>query len=181
MDCKEFRQLLDLYVDGELSPEGSSAAREHRETCVACKRAEEQLLLLRTALKHVVNKPEPPLSLVSNIKSITRPFWRRLLPQFLGGSEAMESQKSESSFWQRKVAIPTPALALMLTAILSFVGWTIVSRNVPEAKKPPAVVRKSALSPASSNRGFDLTQFDRGDRAEIYKVRLSQLNSETVR
>ncbi len=46
-DCKQMREVLDLYVDGELSPEATGVARLHINDCAACRPAERKLLLLR--------------------------------------------------------------------------------------------------------------------------------------
>ena len=58
-DCKHMREVLDLYVDGELSPEATAAARLHLNECTACRRAERQLLLLREGVKGAVAQYRP--------------------------------------------------------------------------------------------------------------------------
>ena len=59
-DCKQMREVLDLYVDGELSPEATADARLHLTECTACRQAERELLLLREGVKAAVAKYEPP-------------------------------------------------------------------------------------------------------------------------
>ncbi len=63
MDCKRMREVLDLYVDRELSPEASAQAGLHLEECQACRRAERQLLQLRQHIRLAVNKWQLPDSL----------------------------------------------------------------------------------------------------------------------
>ena len=46
MDCKNLRELLDLYVDGELSPEAKVQAETHLAECRSCQRAEKSPYLL---------------------------------------------------------------------------------------------------------------------------------------
>ena len=36
--CEEYAALLDLYVDGELSPEEMAAVQEHLDQCPDCRR-----------------------------------------------------------------------------------------------------------------------------------------------
>ena len=59
-DCKQMREVLDLYVDGELSPEATAAARLHLNECTACHQAQRELLLLREGVKAAVSEYRPP-------------------------------------------------------------------------------------------------------------------------
>jgi hypothetical protein len=54
------REVLDLYVDGELSAEATDAARRHLSECAACRRTEQQLLLLRKGVQAAVAQYQPP-------------------------------------------------------------------------------------------------------------------------
>jgi hypothetical protein len=58
-DCKQMREALDLYVDGELSPEAAAAAHLHLNECMACRQAERDLLLLREGVKAAVEQHHP--------------------------------------------------------------------------------------------------------------------------
>jgi hypothetical protein len=49
MDCKQFREVMDLYVDGELSSSATAAASLHRAECPACDRCSKELSRLRSA------------------------------------------------------------------------------------------------------------------------------------
>lgn len=76
MDCKEFREVLDLYLDAELSPEAMAAARGHLSECGRCHRVEAELLRLRQAVKQVVTQYQPPADLARRIRRPLRPAWR---------------------------------------------------------------------------------------------------------
>ena len=176
MDCKEFRELLDLYADGELSLEATLSARAHLEECAACGRAERQLALLRRTVKRVVNEREPPPELVRDVGRIARPAWRRLRPHPRAGRQAVnEGAGVKLPFWKKKIAVPAPAFALLVIALLALASRSISTR--PAALSPALLpgARKVAPTPPASARvtGLDLTQFDRGERAAIYKVRLA--------
>ncbi len=63
MYCKRLRELLDLYVDGELSAEATEAARLHLMECADCRRAERQLSLLRMGIRGAMAQYRPPVAL----------------------------------------------------------------------------------------------------------------------
>lgn len=73
MDCLEFRRVLDLYVDGELSPEAAAAAGVHGSECVSCKRTEQELRRLRQAVKDAVRQLHPPSGLADKIQQSISP------------------------------------------------------------------------------------------------------------
>ncbi|MGH9159161.1 MAG: anti-sigma factor family protein [Vicinamibacteraceae bacterium] len=64
MDCKEFREALDLYVDDELSADGLASASAHLDECGGCRRAADELWWLRGAVRDVVRRHDPPPDVV---------------------------------------------------------------------------------------------------------------------
>jgi len=68
MDCKAFREALDLYADGELSAEAQAAAALHLSDCHACRVAAEQMQQLRRAVKEAVGRNEPPADLAVRVR-----------------------------------------------------------------------------------------------------------------
>jgi predicted anti-sigma-YlaC factor YlaD len=164
MDCKEFREVLDLYVDGELSAESMLAGQSHLKGCTGCSRVARQLGLLRNSVKRVVNQFDPPVELVDKIAAVASPGWLRLLRGL---------PRSAQVVWRQKVSVPMPAFALVLAVIMTLGIWMISRRAAatpPESLRRPSVVNTEA--PAPESRGLDFTQFDRGERAAIEKVRL---------
>ncbi len=79
MDCKEIREVLDLYVDGELSADAAASATTHLNECALCRRAQEELLRLRRAVKLAVTQHRPPPDLATRIQSHLPSSWRRVL------------------------------------------------------------------------------------------------------
>jgi anti-sigma factor RsiW len=161
MDCKEFREELDQYVDGELPADTLLAGRSHLKGCIACGRFERQRLLLRSSVKRVVNEPLPPPELLDKVRAIATPAWRRWFTSLSKGAKAI---------WHQKVAIPMPAFALFFIAIATFGIWVVSKRTAPIPS--PAPLGLKTVTPARAPGGLDLTQFDRGERAVIQKVRL---------
>lgn len=163
MDCKELRELLDLYSDGELSPDGMAAASVHLSECVSCRRVSEELLRLRQGIKEAVGQHQIPHELVKSVHGIYQTPWRRLF------FKSNDKQSSEP-FWKRRVALPAPAFALLLFAIIALGMWIVSTRRAAPAQadmKPKRVLTAPALN---ENGGMDFTRFDRGERAAIYKV-----------
>jgi len=79
MDCKEIREVLDFYVDGELSVDAAAWATAHLNECAPCRRAHEELLRLRRAVKLVVAQHRPPPDLTTRIQSHLPSSSRRVL------------------------------------------------------------------------------------------------------
>ena len=180
MDCKEFRELLDLYVDGELSPEATLSARAHLEGCAACSRVERQLIRLRGAVKRVVSEVEPPLELERKVRNLARPGWRKVTGPLLEPSRVNAGGGAAVSFWRKKIAVPVPAFALILFGALALGGWIISTLNMTPSPSNPASSRRAAPQPSGSgpSTAFDLTRFDRGERAAIYKVRSTDFTKQ---
>src|SRR6266851_221692 len=77
MDCKDLREVLDLYVGGELSPEATVQAEAHLAECHACRRAAERLRRLRQAVKAAVSQYQPPPQLANSVRKSTLSPWHR--------------------------------------------------------------------------------------------------------
>ena len=191
MDCKEFRELLDLYVDGELSPEAMTAASVHLSECEPCRRVKAQLFLLRRALKSVVAQHQPPPELLGNVHYIFQATWRKLFFRArkqvikVFADSSPRHQPSESShaqahtpLWKRRVALPAPVFALLIFSICALALWSIVLRPA-EAPRPSVTTKgratqTDAAPPQPARAAFDISRYDRGQRASIYKVRREQ-------
>ncbi|MBI2819975.1 MAG: hypothetical protein HYX73_08350, partial [Acidobacteria bacterium] len=78
MDCLEFRRVLDLYVDGELSPEAAAAASTHGSECISCKRTEQELRRLRQVVKDAVVQHQAPADLADRIQKAIFPRTSRV-------------------------------------------------------------------------------------------------------
>src|SRR5215831_2419226 len=76
-DCKNIREILDLYVDRELSPEATVQAEAHLAECPACRNRVARLNRLRQAVKTAVRQYQPPTQLVDQVRRSTISRWRR--------------------------------------------------------------------------------------------------------
>ena len=77
MDCKNIREILDLYVDGELSPEATVQAEAHLAECSACRNTVAGLNRLRQAVRTAVGQYQPTSQLVDRVRHSSISRWRR--------------------------------------------------------------------------------------------------------
>jgi len=77
MDCKSLREILDLYVDGELSPEATVQADTHLAECPACRNTVAGLNRLRQEVKTAVGQHQPTSQLVDRVRRSTILRWTR--------------------------------------------------------------------------------------------------------
>ena len=77
MDCKNIREILDLYVDGELSPEATIQAEAHLAECPACRNTVAALNRLRQGVRTAVGQHQPTSQLVDRVRQSTISRWRR--------------------------------------------------------------------------------------------------------
>jgi len=77
MDCKNIREILDLYVYCELSPEATVQADTHLAECPACRNTVAGLNRLRQAVKAAAGQYQPTSLLVDHVRQSTISRWTR--------------------------------------------------------------------------------------------------------
>src|SRR5215470_14629537 len=107
MDCKEFREVLDLYIDNELSPDARTKAQIHLYECSRCRRVEQELFRLRGSLKEALSRHHPPQVLVNRVSNISQSKLRR------AAAWAGAILRVDLPIWKQRIAIPTPVLSLL--------------------------------------------------------------------
>ena len=170
MDCKEFREALDLYVDEELSPDALAAAHLHLSECAACRDAERNVLSLRRALKVVVSKHQPPAELVRAVSEVSQPWWRKLLRL----RNSPRETRAVRPLWRKQIALPAPIFMLLIMSLVGFGLWSTYLRT--RQKPLPAGVRRATTAPERETSPapeamLDFARFDQGGRASLYKER----------
>jgi len=75
MDCRQVREVLDCFVDGELSAAAQAATEAHLAECQACARVAVRLGHLRHAVRRAVTVHDPPEALVASVQRVIRPAW----------------------------------------------------------------------------------------------------------
>ena len=173
MDCKEFREILDLYADHELSPDASTEARIHLKECPSCRRAERELLRLRRALKLTVAQHQPPPDLVNAVRRIAQPRWRRLLGIGNQAADAGTVVQSDRPLWRENIRLPIPVFVLLLVAIVTFGIFSARLRMTGAPQSSAGVQSKAvAIKPVEQRspvEAADVSRFDHGGRASLYK------------
>jgi hypothetical protein len=104
MNCKQFRESLDCYLDGELSAEASAAADAHRRECPQCARAVMRLQELKTTVRRTVSMTTPPSDLDARIRAAVGSPWTR-------------SFGAMRSFAPRRRALGLAAVAVFILAV----------------------------------------------------------------
>jgi len=173
MDCKEFREKLDLYVDGELAAEATSAAQFHERECPSCQRAAAALMSLRRQIKSEVARHQLPPELVHAVQRIPQTAWKRLL----GISDLRRtpgiSPRHSFSVLRKNFTVPLPVLALLLVAVT--LGAWFVSRRTAKVPAPlpntQLVWTTQVGGQPPNGDAMNFSRFDHGQRAFIYKTR----------
>ena len=164
MDCEEFRERLDLYVDGELSEELTEAAREHLKGCASCAKAEAGLRHLRSSLKRVVNRHQPPPTLeAETLRSI------RSRKSVRAGRALDEGRRDGTPVWRAKVVVPAPFFAMLVLSVVALAGWLLFARAGVSTRRTAPTDQASAESYFSGYYG--------GERASIKVVPRASLES----
>src|SRR5215831_3838181 len=77
MDCKKLREVLDAYVDRELSVDATAQAEAHIAECSACRRSVENVTRLREAVRAAAGEAVAPARLTARVRSSVSPRWHR--------------------------------------------------------------------------------------------------------
>ncbi len=70
MDCREVKNLITLYVDGQLDPSESREMVEHISRCESCYFATRAERFTKKLIKNSIIQREPPLELLTKIQTI---------------------------------------------------------------------------------------------------------------
>lgn len=157
MDC-QFTEKISLWIDGELSDDEASQIQLHLLACAMCQQTQEDFLLLRQEIRDYRRDSDV---------SAQRQAMRNLL------------DAKTIPFWRRKIALPVPALALIFLLFVALSLWAAYLRST---KSPTTTTTIQPLetpdkAPVSAS-AFDLSRFDKGERAVIYTARRTSTNKE---
>jgi hypothetical protein len=104
MNCQQFRESLDCYLDGELSAAASAAADAHRQECPRCDRAVLHLQELKTAVRRTVGVATPPPDLDARVRAAVATPWT-------GSFDTI------ASFGPRRTALALAAVVVVILAV----------------------------------------------------------------
>ena len=117
MDCKEFSNLLDAYLAGELPDEAADRMREHAQTCAEC----AQIMAVRRDCRGLEEEIEVPDDFSQG--------WRRMIREEC----AMERKAQRRKTWK--------GWAAAAAALVFVVGGTLLTRD-----QLPAANQQAKLS-----------------------------------
>lgn len=155
MDCT-FTEKVSLLIDGELNEDEVRQTKRHLEDCAICCQAQEDFLRLRQKLQAY------PLAVDLEAQ-------QRAINHIL---KARPAGAGRPAFWRRRVALPVPALALLALLLIAVSVWAIslrLSKSAPQTTQFQPV-KPDALPPTPAVV-YDLSRFDKGQRAVIYTSR----------
>ncbi len=124
MECREIREIISAYVDGEAGPEEARRAEEHFGKCPECRAAEKRMRALGVA--------------VARTEGAVPPDFRENLFVRMEKEGLLPKRRSIFVFSLRWAAVPLAAAAALVLFVLS-------SRDVPRDLSPTAV-RSSGIS-----------------------------------
>jgi anti-sigma factor RsiW len=147
MNC-DLSEKVSMLIDGELPASEADQMTKHIIDCAICRQVERDFRGLRHQIKSDEFEPDPIAQ--------RQMLWKVLASQ-------------ESLLWRRTIALPAPVFALIVVALLALIVWSVISDRLAR-ETDHRVSKAPVLSPSKSETGsIDLSRFDRGERAILYK------------
>lgn len=161
MDCKQFREVLDLYLDHELSVEATAAAHVHVRECFRCRKAEQELLKLRAALKSAVSQHQPSVKLVAAVQQITQSRRRNLFAS---------ARRGFSNYSRKNIRVPVPVFTILLIALVGLTIFSVRRETPTTTMDRTEITSRTIPAGPTSEQATDFSRFDHGERATLYKT-----------
>ena len=136
--CEDFAALLDLYVDGELSPDDMARVQAHLNECPACRAYADDALAIRAAFPDVEDTPVPD--------GFTESVMARIQAEAVHRATA---QKQKSRPWLKALASLAACCAIVLLAAPMFSGGA--KTETPAAA---AITAADTAAPTERAMGF---------------------------
>jgi len=123
MECREIREIISAYVDGEALPEEARRVEEHLGECAECRAAEKRMRTLGVA--------------VARTEGMVPPDFRENLFARLEKEDLLPKRRSIFVYSVRWAAVPLAAAAALALFLLS--SREPVRDLSPTALRPPQV------------------------------------------
>lgn len=160
MECK-FTEKVSLLIDGEVTGDDARQIQSHLSACSMCQQAKEDFLLLRQEIQNYQRDPDLSAQ-------------RQAIYNIVGAER--------TPFWRRKIALPVPAFALIFLLFVALSLW-VAGLRATKSPQPAATIQppESQEKPPASAKAYDLSRFDKGERAVIYTTKRTRINNEPQR
>lgn len=146
-----FTEKVSLLLDEELPREECEQLTQHLTSCMTCRQAQEDFLRLRNQIQGYGMLFDPIVS---------RRALKKILPY------------DQVPLWKKKIVLPVPVFSLLILCLIILGTWSLSARFVkPVQFEINLPIEERKLEPGGSEAAADLSRFDRGERAVIYKVR----------
>ena len=146
MECKEIREMISAYVDGEALPDEARQVEEHLGTCAECRSAEKRMRMLGMA--------------VTRTEGTVPPDFRENLFARMEEEELLPKRRSIFVFSLRWAAVPLAAAAALALYVLSPQVVREGSDSGKILSSRPAAVDVEKKAPVAS-AGEELSPEDR--------------------
>ncbi|MDH3238080.1 MAG: zf-HC2 domain-containing protein [Deltaproteobacteria bacterium] len=123
MECREIREIISAYVDGEALPEEARRVEEHLGGCAECRTAEKRMRVLGVS--------------VTRTEGAVPPDFRENLFARLEKEDLLPKRRSIFVYSLRWAAVPLAAAAALALFLLS--SREPVRDLSPTALRPPQV------------------------------------------
>lgn len=136
MNCDDFNEIIDAYVDGELDESQATSAREHMAACSDCAASCEELAAILDVCRPVSADADSPPN--------PRAMWLRInnLIESEAKPEPPQAVEQKRRFWQ--LSVPQLAAALACIAIVSSLLTVVAIRNYTQVGSGDLTSRSAA-------------------------------------
>jgi len=133
MDCRDIREKLDDYLEGELSPEEKGLVEEHLGACQECTLS---LSELQKTVQHVrsLEEVEPP------------PWLTKKVMEEIRSGEEEPSRFLHKLFYPLYIKLPIEAAAAVLVAVFAVYVFKVMPPEMRSAKTPVEEVVPQVVS-----------------------------------
>jgi len=137
MDCRNFKDLLDSYLCGELAVETNHAVLRHAEHCGGCRSEMAARRQLREALRRACSKEAMSVEACERLRA-------RLRAEARFGTLTHGSASGGASLWRRFVghflsrrfAVPATAFGVLLILAIGALGLYLLGRGGDSGRSP---------------------------------------------
>ncbi len=137
MDCRNFKDLLDSYLCGELAVETNHAMLRHAEHCGGCRSEMAARRQLREALRRACAKEEMSVEACERLRARLRAEARfGDLASGLAPGVASLWRRFVGRFLSRRFAIPATAFAALLILAGGSLGLYLLGRSGSSGRSP---------------------------------------------